>query len=113
MNHSGFLQETMPFHRFGAQSPGKRRYTERLNTGEPNMTKSQEDQDQGVTGEMAENTTPDRPTPDGTSEFQANDVTGAHGQAPAVSTGSGKTYEDNNSAASLDVDRIVEATEEQ
>ncbi len=77
------------------------------------MTKSQDDQAQGVTGNMAENTTPDIPTPDGTSELQANDVTGADGQAPAMSTGSEKTYEGNNSAVSMEVNRITEATEEQ
>lgn len=77
------------------------------------MTKSQDNQDQSITGDTTENTTPDIPTPNGTSELQAGNVIGAHGQVPSVSSGSSTTYEGNNSAVSMEVDSIVEANEDE
>ncbi len=76
------------------------------------MTKSADHQNEGMTGDLSENTTPDIPTPDGTSELQSGNVIGADGQAPSVSGGGESRYEGNTSAVSMEVDEVAQNAED-
>ncbi|AWN21975.1 hypothetical protein DKM44_00920 [Deinococcus irradiatisoli] len=76
------------------------------------MTKSQDNQNRSVTGDTATKTTPDIPTPNGTSELQSGNVIGASGQAPSVAGDTSTHYEDTTSAVSMEVDKVVEASQD-